>query len=230
MRRGKWIDLDWADVPSVQSRQFDIAWTGTAYANDTCASRVAALDGLKKLGLKRGWKIGLLGRRITFEHFRKLLFSTKIFLGPWGHGEWSTKDEFAALAGAVVVKPLAAYMEATIPIYSPGVTCIDVNPDWSDLEAAVSPYLTNHTMLAEMQRNAYDAAARFRMYRPATKHPNVVAKFAGMVANARDLLRKPWPSGTSPETTREIAYLEAAQLETYKQGMPNSTTPKAKHR
>ena len=60
-----------------------------------------------------------MGQNIILDAIRFTLAKQKLFVSPWGFGEWSIKDEEAIIAGAVVVKPAAAWLDAAVPIYKP---------------------------------------------------------------------------------------------------------------
>jgi len=189
-----WKDTPFEMLHPAQARGVDVAFVGKVSSKDFIGSwrpagspythRMALINYLASLGEKRGWKV-VVGKSMPAENYYKLLFNTKIFVSPWGKGEYSHKDEEAILCGAVLMKPGAAVLEATLPIYTPNISCLDVRPDWTDLESRLATALANPGRLRQIQRTAYSAMQRFGNVDLAMRQEEVVSKFATLLLSAK---------------------------------------------
>lgn len=95
--------------------------------------------------------------RLPKAEYESLLRRSKIFVSPFGFGEWSWKDFDAVRFGAVLVKPGVSLLDLGTGgprIYSPNVTCIEVRPDWADLEAQLAEALAEPRRLQRLQEAA----------------------------------------------------------------------------
>merc|ERR1711968_215183 len=109
---------------------------------------------------------------------------TKIFISPFGAGEWSMKDEEIVLSGAVLMKPAAGILDAGVPMYEPNVTCIDVRPDWVGLEEILVASLGNIPLLQEIQAKSHAVVGRFRSLERAIEQPEFITKYEALIKKA----------------------------------------------
>lgn len=61
------------------------------------------------------------------------------------------EDEEAILSGAVLLKPGASIFESTIPMYTPGKTCLESRPDGLDIGEVLAAALSKQN-LPELER------------------------------------------------------------------------------
>jgi len=176
----------------LKKRSIDVAFVGRwpIEKPELDWHRSKLVSKLRNLGKKHGWNIVTGTRFNKKKDFMKLLYDTKIFVSPWGLGEWSGKDEDAILAGAVLMKPGASLFEATIPIYRPNVTCLDVRLDWLDLESELRALLGDLPRLETIRSSAYSTIRRFSNYSSALLQEEALGKFEVLINNAKDALRR----------------------------------------
>lgn len=81
------------------NRKYDIAFVGTTnYGDDSVITlhRKDIISKLSELSLKHNIKLYLgdcgNGEKISLHKFYRILKNTKIFISPWGYGEWSLKE------------------------------------------------------------------------------------------------------------------------------------------
>jgi len=124
------------------------------------------------------------------QEFRVLLGDVKVFVSPFGFGEWSMKDEEAALLGAVLLKPGASLLDATPGLYVPNVTCLDVRPDWLDLETALEMALSDTKRLQQIQDTARRTLTEYEAQVRDGGPLSTVESFADFVVAAFNRKRK----------------------------------------
>jgi len=179
----------------IEERQVDVTFIGAVNGNFRKVHRaglVAALKAIKQKSAK--WKFYISSSHHSEAAYTKALSSTKLFISPWGYGEWSGKDEEAILGGAVLLKPLASCMDHLMPMYASNVTCLDVRPDWRNLEAVIAGALGDLERLQRIQEAALGALRPYMGYNQAFRSSS--AAFARFLANAtsiaKDEFAKPW--------------------------------------
>mmetsp|Transcript_176963 Transcript_176963/g.561843 ORF Transcript_176963/g.561843 Transcript_176963/m.561843 type:complete len:250 (-) Transcript_176963:401-1150(-) len=200
VRRGS-IFPPYKHIEPIQKRPVDIAFSGTLNYSAFGESepwqqlvsryREGFLRKLQNVCKGHNWKVEFFTTAVKKQKFFELLRRTKIFVSPWGLGEWSGKDEEAILSGAVLLKPGAGIFESGIPMYEPGSTCLDARPDGEDLEAVLSAALakSNLPVLQKMQAHAHEVQHAYVSYGRAVKHPDVLQHWAELVHRAQDVLR-----------------------------------------
>eukprot|EP00951_Prasinocladus_malaysianus_P018730 scaffold150193_cov30-Prasinocladus_malaysianus.AAC.1 len=97
---------------------------------------------MDKLAAKHNLTIVTDHSKWKYGKFLELLKDTKVFVSPFGLGEFSGKDYEAILAGALLVKPLASKFQSFPNIYEPHFV-IETKNDFSDLEEQVMPILSH---------------------------------------------------------------------------------------
>lgn len=122
------------------------------------------------------WKIVYEDAAPSTDALQQLLGRSKLFLSAWGPAERGPFDELAVVSGAVLVKPMAE-VEAAIEICSPQRTCLDVSPDWIDLDMVLTSALRNPGRLGQMQQAALQEA-RGGTFSAALENPKLLETFA----------------------------------------------------
>ncbi|KAK9815526.1 hypothetical protein WJX72_005128 [[Myrmecia] bisecta] len=89
------------------------------------------------------------------------LWDVKIFVSPYGAGEWSHKDFEAMMCGCLVMKPRAGAFTTYPAVFQPGLTVVDVDVGWANLEHNSLDMLAN---LDRAQQMADKAALRLLEY------------------------------------------------------------------
>jgi len=125
------------------------------------------------------------GHRLTYAKFISLLRDTKVFVSPFGLGEFSGKDYEGMLAGSLVVKPYADKLKAYPNIYNKRyVLNVDVN--FEGLEEVVMPYLNDPKLAWE---RAYHALELLKKY----ANPDVYAEdLDAVLTEVRGWPGMPW--------------------------------------
>lgn len=191
-----------AEMRPIRKRKVDVAFAGAVSGNFRKQHRETMLYVLQAIHKKYPqWHFEVLTEKTWQQPFHDLLRRSKIFISPWGFGEWSGKDEEAVLAGAVLVKPLAASMRHVMPMYVNEETCLDVRPDWRNLEAVIVEALGNLSNLQRMQNAGIEALRPFVGYSNALRSPGAHDEFVHMLSNATAVaaeeFAKPWVLGDS---------------------------------
>lgn len=186
LRDGEFLYIPDHKVAPMSSRTTDVVFVGKSWAKEKALAvhrggLVAALNDIQKR--HKQWKM-IVGGMYDKKVYLKILTETKIFISPFGAGEWSFKDEEATLRGAVLMKPGAGFLESAIPIYHPNVTCIDVRPDWKGLEKILQTYLGNLPLLQKVQTRAHYESSRFRSMEHAVRQEDLQAKYSEIVRRA----------------------------------------------
>lgn len=147
---------------SISKRSYDISYLGTnKYAIDLITNhRLGAINAIKKL---KNVRIKTSSRRIPREEFHQILMQSKLFLSPFGYGEWSHKDFEAILLGCVIIKP-SCHFESYPNIYQPDKTCLKCKCDYSDLQAVVSKALNQPEKLQIISQNARELLKKYMNY------------------------------------------------------------------
>mmetsp|Transcript_28525 Transcript_28525/g.80474 ORF Transcript_28525/g.80474 Transcript_28525/m.80474 type:complete len:505 (+) Transcript_28525:450-1964(+) len=104
--------------------------------------RQKAIDALNKVAHKHNLTIVTEHGKWKYPKFINLLQDTKIFVSPFGIGEFSGKDYEAILAGALLVKPFATKLRSFPNIYD-HTYLLETKMDFSDLEEVVMPILSD---------------------------------------------------------------------------------------
>eukprot|EP00746_Dinoflagellata_sp_MGD_P082456 gnl/MRDRNA2_/MRDRNA2_32741_c0_seq2.p1 gnl/MRDRNA2_/MRDRNA2_32741_c0~~gnl/MRDRNA2_/MRDRNA2_32741_c0_seq2.p1 ORF type:complete len:620 (+),score=109.48 gnl/MRDRNA2_/MRDRNA2_32741_c0_seq2:171-2030(+) len=173
-----------SEMRLIKERSIDIAWFGGLREGQVRWHRVSLMDHLSQITTMRPKWVMKYGQAMPVCKFYEMLQDTKLFLGPWGNGEWSIKDEEAVLAGAVLVKPGAKVLDSIFPLYA-NDSCFDVCLDWSDLESVLETALSDLDGLQRMQTIAHQRLQGFFTYGKAVKHKAVLSQFAELVNSAK---------------------------------------------
>lgn len=142
----------------------------------SCCSKLFALKGRNSL-------IGA-GRALAPATFHTALRESKIFVSPYGYGEYSWKDYEAIYSGCVLVKPNSDFVISHgFDIYDNGKNYISCRPDFSDLEEVIDEVLSNPKGSAD-----FAAAATERLEAAAVEKEkrarDIGAFLAGAIARA----------------------------------------------
>lgn len=162
----------------MRKRSIDVTFTGTVdYDLDLISkhrrracSEISGLNGSCLLGI---------GRVLQKQVFLSVLQDTRIFVSPYGNGEYSFKDFEAVYAGAVLVKPpISHVVTGAFDIYAPGVSVVEADVWFRGLRDTVGDVLDNLP--------AYEERAEFaRLEIHRSESPERLAReFATMVHDA----------------------------------------------
>ena len=110
------------------------------------AHRLSAAENVREIATKHNLTAIVVEGKVSYSDYVQLLRKTKIFVSPFGIGEFSGKDYEAILAGALLVKPLAHKIEAYPNIYRNDIT-LETQANFSDLEKVVMPFLNSASHL-----------------------------------------------------------------------------------
>eukprot|EP00873_Tetraselmis_striata_P020139 jgi/Tetstr1/440403/TSEL_028737.t1 len=124
------------------------------------AHRQAAEEQMLAMAARHNLTFFVADSKLRYADYVDILRSTKVFLSPFGLGEFSGKDYEAILAGALVVKPMASALKSYPNIYTKQFM-LETRADFTDLEQAVMPYLSSdHTLASTGQTKVADAQNR----------------------------------------------------------------------
>jgi len=156
----------------ISVRKVQVMYAGTVKYNFAplqdhrmqCCQAIQDLDATHKV-------IGI-GRSFQPRFFNELLRDTKIFVSPYGWGEYSWKDYEAIYAGCVLVKPRSSFVAtAGFDIFDEGKYCVECKPDFSDLQEVVDKILNDQAAYAEFAQRARQslmAATAVEVWAPQT--------------------------------------------------------------
>ena len=176
----------------LSARPWDIAFTGkTSYGGTNLHGkfRLRMIQRLQAAASKHKWRAKFATTRLSRSQYYDILRSTKLFISPWGNGEWSMKDEEAILRGAVLVKPGASLLESSIPMYIPNVTCLDVRADGMDIVEVIVEALANPALLEKIQGAAFQALSGFITYGRAVQQEDMLRTYTTLVQRLGDAAR-----------------------------------------
>lgn len=186
LRDGESLFIEEKRLVPITSRKIDVMYVGSSWNKEKALSvhrsgLVTALQDVQKHYKK--WNV-IAGGFFDRKEYLKMLTNVKIFISPFGAGEWSFKDEEATLRGAVLMKPGAGFLESGIPIYHPNISCIDVRPDWKGIEKVLETYLGNLPLLQKIQRQAHYEVSRFRSMEHAVRQEDLQLRYSELVWRA----------------------------------------------
>uniref|UniRef100_A0A7S4T0C4 Uncharacterized protein n=1 Tax=Alexandrium monilatum TaxID=311494 RepID=A0A7S4T0C4_9DINO len=185
VQKGAWWVKHVKHPKPIAERPVDVSFVGAVVGDFRKEHREGLLKALKGIGKRhRDWTFHISSSKVNEYQYRDVLANTKLFVSPWGYGEWSGKDEETMLAGAVLLKPLASCMSHVMPMYKPGETCLDVRPDWRDLEVVIEEALSDTDRLQRIQQAALPILKQFFGYDKALQNAQAVSAFARLLSNA----------------------------------------------
>lgn len=144
-------------------RDIDVVFAGSTIYKSPLLTRhrKAACQAILKLNRK---SIIGAGRVFTRKQFQSLLLNCKIFVSPYGTGEFSWKDFEAIYAGCVLVKPISHFVATYgFDIFEQGRYCVECRPDFSDLDditSSICEALPRYEAFARNARHALRAAGK----------------------------------------------------------------------
>ena len=152
----------------LSERPIDIAFAGevegsSGFRRDmgVVGHRQAAIAAVRRVARRHGLRVYATDSDIPYRDYVKLVRSSKMFVSPFGLGEFSGKDYEVPLGGGVLIKPLAERIVGYPNIYDPKYT-LSTLADFSDLGAVVLPYLQSPGGLERAQEMADAARAMLR--------------------------------------------------------------------
>jgi hypothetical protein len=98
------------EVKQLKDRFYDVVFIGNLKYDDKQIEkqRIDILEKIKEIGEKNKLSFYSCGS-IKLEEYYDILRETKLFISPYGYGEWSLKDYECILFGCQVVKPNIYY-------------------------------------------------------------------------------------------------------------------------
>ena len=151
-----------------RTRRTELFFAGTMEYNHQFVKYHRYLAGMAIERLENVVRLIGYGRVFDKRQFQDSLQQAKIFLSPYGLGEFSWKDYEAILAGCVLIKPTANFVTTyKFDIYKKGMRCIECKPDFSDLQDIVEDVLareSHYEQFAEEARQSLLAACTLDGY------------------------------------------------------------------
>ncbi|KAK9824233.1 hypothetical protein WJX72_008812 [[Myrmecia] bisecta] len=152
----------WPIKPLAQ-RSLDVAFVGrNSYAASAALTthRRAAVKALMRLRASHPEYKVMVPGHMSQHDYLSFLLDLKVFVSPWGWGEWSHKDFEAVLCGCLVVKPAASSYVVYPNLQEADVSVVNVRPDFADLQEKVGALLED---TAYAQQMADEAMERLRV-------------------------------------------------------------------
>ena len=87
----------------------------------------------------RPYNVVVVTEPMQFSTYMEHMCDAKLFVSPWGHGEWSLKDEEASWCHSIVIKPGVSWLTTgPVPIYAQVAGDeLELKLDFSNLEDVV---------------------------------------------------------------------------------------------
>lgn len=149
-------------------RPIDIAFVGvinselgvrdTFGVNSHRAKAMASIEALQRK--YPHLRVFRAGHRLTYAKYISLLRDTKIFVSPFGLGEFSGKDYEGMLAGSLVVKPYSDKLKSYPNIYNKRFA-LNVDVDFKGLEEVIMPYLNDPKLSWERAYRSLELLKKF---------------------------------------------------------------------
>jgi len=146
---------DYKPVP-LRKRTIDVAFLGTIdYGNShgrlVTQNRKLLIDRLRQIcpPIVTYCK----DSKVSYAAYLDVLKQTKIFVSPYGWGEFSHKDFEIALTGGILIKPDCHNFVSYPNIYEDGVTCVNCRLDYSDLQNVVEDLLAHPEKMERIAAN-----------------------------------------------------------------------------
>jgi hypothetical protein len=99
--------------------------------------------------------------KLYYKDYINYANNSKLFVSPYGWGEFSHKDFEITLLGCILIKPSSNSIISYPNIYEDGVTCISCKLDYSDLEEKVNYLLNNPTIMLKISNNVNNLIKKF---------------------------------------------------------------------
>ena len=151
-----------------RTRRTELFYAGTMEYKQQFVKYHRYLAGMAIERLEKVVRLIGYGRVFDKKDFQNALQQAKIFLSPYGLGEFSWKDYEAIFAGCVLIKPTASFVTTyKFDIYQKGLCCIECKPDFSDLKDIVDDVLareSHYEQFAEEARQSLLAASTLDSY------------------------------------------------------------------
>ena len=162
-----------------RTRRTEVFYAGTIEYNHQVVKYHRYLAGMAIERLGQVTRVLGYGRIFGKREFQESLLEAKIFVSPYGMGEFSWKDYEAIYAGCVLIKPTVNFVTTyKFDIYRKDMYCVECRPDFGDLKDVVDEILSrqdHYEEFAERARHSLLAASTVEDYAP---------DFAAMVRSA----------------------------------------------
>ena len=150
-------------------REVDVSFLGTCnYRKLYSRQNISTLLTLNRMDLVKAitllpFRTFTATSRLPYKDYMRVITNTKIFVSPYGWGEFSHKDFEVTLLGCVLIKPMCANFKSYPNIYQDGITCVSCKLDYSDLEEKVRYLLDNPDVIAKIQTNVDELFKTFNV-------------------------------------------------------------------
>jgi len=140
----------------LHDRVIDVSFLGTinygaGYGQLITQNRQLLIDTLQRMS--PALRTFTSRRKLGYDAYLANITNSKMFVSPYGWGEFSHKDFEVALLGGVLIKPLCGNFKCYPNIYEPDVTCVSCALDYSDLEEIVTNLLREPERMSLLARN-----------------------------------------------------------------------------
>ncbi len=100
--------------------------------------------------------------KLYYKDYISNIENSKIFVSPYGWGEFSHKDFEVTLLGCILIKPMSNNIQCYPNIYKDGVTCISCKLDYSDLQEKVDYLLKKPKVMDNINNNVRKLIDEFK--------------------------------------------------------------------
>jgi hypothetical protein len=138
----RYNDLRDGKVPSWRDRPIDIFCAGYLHDDFDILGRHRR-QALRLVEASNRNYISISGKLIPQQMYYEILRNTKIFVSPYGLGEYSFKDFEAIFAGCLLVKPDSSFCTChSLDVFGGGY-CVQLKPDMSDFNETLTNIYDN---------------------------------------------------------------------------------------
>lgn len=129
-----------SDVLPLSDREYDVVFMGnTQYDEKITKHRLDVIQNIEDVCIKNNLKYFISNKPIKYVNYINILGNTKIFISPYGWGEFSLKDYECICVGTHIVKPKIYFQ------YYPNFckNMDDFEIDFSNFESKILDILSN---------------------------------------------------------------------------------------
>lgn len=133
-------------IKKLSERNYDVVFLGNVNYGDSYLSthRLEILNKIKEIGEKHKLKY-IAAEKININQYYEVLKETKIFVSPYGYGEWSLKDYECIQYGCHIIKPNIFY--ESYPKYYENMS--HFNDNINNLEHLILDLLNNIELIQD---------------------------------------------------------------------------------
>lgn len=138
----RYADLRDGPVPSWRDRPIDLFCAGFLHDEFDILGNHRR-QALRLVEASNRKYVTIAGRLISQQMYYEMLRNTKIFVSPYGLGEYSFKDFEAMFAGCLVLKPDSSFCVCHSMDVFGGKYCVQTKPDMSDFPVTLTKIFDN---------------------------------------------------------------------------------------